>query len=229
MSKEEAEQFPGAMRHVRKYVYPIRKDNRREAYAKTWWRFVEPRVGLRTAIKGLKQVAVVPCVSPWLIVARQNARICFDHQLMVIALRDAYHFGILQSRFHALRSRARGSTLKGDLRYTNTTIFETFPFPRLPDGSYRPQERADGAQANAVASAAEAFEQLRSAACTKQTLGLTKIHTQLEAGQLPELGAAYAALNDAVSACYGFPEGIWRDDRETLRRLLELNYQLAER
>ena len=45
---------------------------------------------------------------------------------------------------------------------------------------------------------------------------------------LPALGRAYDELNDAVTACYGFPAGAWRDDKETLRLLLELNQQIAE-
>jgi len=34
-------------------------------------------------------------------------------------------------------------------------------------------------------------------------------------------------LNDAVTACYGWPEGTWRDDNEVLSRLLERNLQLT--
>jgi hypothetical protein len=53
------------------------------------------------------------------------------------------------------------------------------------------------------------------------------IHNDLEQGRPAELRTACDALNDAVTACYGFPEGTWRDDRESLRLLLELNQQLA--
>ena len=45
---------------------------------------------------------------------------------------------------------------------------------------------------------------------------------------MTELGAANDALNDAVCVCYGFPEGTWRDERETLRRLLELNHRISQ-
>ncbi|MEK6606707.1 MAG: DNA methyltransferase [Myxococcota bacterium] len=227
MEKDEAERFAGAMRHVRKHVYPIRKDNRREAYAKNWWRFVEARPGLRDVVADLKHVLVIPCVSPWLIVSRQKNDACFDHALMVIALSDPYHFGILQSRLHAVWARARGSTLKGDLRYTNTTIFETFPFPPLPGGSYDPRKRPRTKEADRVAEAAEAFDTLRSKTCRDRGLGLTKIHNELEAGEPAELRAAYDALNDAVTACYGFAAGTWRDDRETLRQLLAQNHRLT--
>lgn len=145
---------------------------------------------------------------------------------MVIALSDAYHFGLLQSKLHSSWAWARGSTLKGDLRYTNTTIFETFPFP-LAGKCYDPRRRPETKQADRLAEAAERFDELRRAACKEQGLGLTKIHNQLEADGDSPLRAAYDAMNDAACACYGFPEGTWRDERETLRRLLALNHELT--
>ncbi|MBA3619673.1 MAG: hypothetical protein M3467_03015 [Actinomycetota bacterium] len=37
--------------------------------------------------------------------------------------------GILSSYTHGRWAWARSSTLKGDIRYTPTTVFETFPWP----------------------------------------------------------------------------------------------------
>ncbi|NUQ78978.1 MAG: class I SAM-dependent DNA methyltransferase [Polyangiaceae bacterium] len=227
MTQEEAEEFRGAMSYVRKHVYPVRSQNRRESYAKHWWRFVEPRRGLREAIRRLKHVLVIPCVSPHILVSRQRASICFDHQLMVVTLQDYYHFGILQSRLHEIWARARGSTLKGDLRYTNTTIFETFPFPLQRWGNYDAHTPPSTDKATRVATLAQAFDKLRTTTCKEHGLGLTKIHNQLKAGELPELQRAYDALNEAVATCYGFPQGVFQDEKETLRRLLQRNHEVA--
>ncbi len=229
MEKDEAEQFAGAMRHVKKFVYPIRKDNRRAAYAERWWRFVEARPGLRRQLAKVTQVLVIPAVSPDLVVSRQPASICFDHQLMVVTLETPYHLGVLLSAIHEIWANHRCSRHEDRLRYTNTTIFETFPFPLQADGSYDPRRVPKTAEAKRVADAAEELERVRAAACKERGLGLTKIHNLLEAGQLPELSAAYAELNDAVTACYGFPDGTWRDEAKTLARLLELNRKVAER
>ncbi len=227
LSKEEAERFPGAMRHVKKYVYPVRKENRREAYAERWWRFVEARPGLRAHLATMPEVLVLSRHSPALVIARSPSNVCFDSALMVITLSDPYHFGLLQSRVHSIWAWARGSTLKGDLRYTNTTIFETFPFPPLSKVAYDPRVRPPGKVADRVAKAGEAFDSLRSAASREQGVGFTKIHNQLESGVDSPVRAAYNALNDAVCAAYGFPESTWRDERETLKRLLQLNHELA--
>jgi len=230
MEKADAEQHRGAFRHVQRFVYAARQgdtDRKTEAEKKRWWQFVRPRTDLRAAIEGLPEVLVIPRVSPHLIVSRQPAGTCFDGALMVVALADPYHFGILQSRIHATWARARGSTLKGDLRYTNTTIFETFPFPPLADGTYAPRVRPQTPEADRVAATAETFDRLRREACRQRDLGLTKIHNDLEAGGPPELRAAYDAMNDAVDAMYRFPAGTWRDPAATLSRLLDLNRALT--
>lgn len=225
--KEEAERFVGAMRHVRKHVYPVRKNNRRESRARNWWRFAEPAPNLRAAMRGLVQALVMPCVSPHLIVSRQDAAVCFDHQLMVVALGEPFHFGVLQSAIHETWAWARGSTLKGDLRYTNTTIFETFPFPCDPKGSYEPRLVPKTKAAGRVAVAADKFDRLRREACIERKLGLTKIHNLLRDGKLPDLQRASDAMNEAVNACYGFPEGTWRDEKDVLVRLAALNARIA--
>ncbi len=228
MAKEDAERFTGAMRWVRKHVYPARQQSPREKDFKNWWQFWRAAPNLREAIDTLRHVLVLARVSPHLVVSRQPSDICFDGQLIVITFDDSYQLGILQSRIHEIWARARGSTLEERLRYTNTTIFETFPFPRHPDGHYDPRKRPAGKKADRVASTAEAFDTLRSATCKERQLGLTKIHNELKAGKLPELGRAYDAMNDAVAECYGFPAGAWRDEKETLRLLLQLNQQIAE-
>ncbi|MBI4705119.1 MAG: class I SAM-dependent DNA methyltransferase [Deltaproteobacteria bacterium] len=231
MAKEQARTFGGAFRYVQRHVYGAKQAEtarKTEGEKDRWWQFVRPRPDLREALVGVKRVLVFTRVSPHLILSRQSSSICFDAQLQVVALGDYYHFGVLQSRIHGAWAWARGSTLKGDLRYTNTTIFETFPFPPLADAKYDPRARPRTAEAGRLAAAAEAFDHLRSATCRERGLGLTKIHNELEAGTLPELRAAFDELNDAVCACYGFPAGTWRDEREILRRLLERGSEVAD-
>jgi hypothetical protein len=118
--------------------------------------------------------------------------------------------------------------LKGDLRYTNTTVFETFPFPLHHDGHYEPRTRPSSDKAHRLADAAENFDKLRSATCKERGVGLTKIHNELKSGSLPALGRAYDALNDAVAGCYDLPNGAWKDEKETLRRLLQWNRRIGE-
>jgi hypothetical protein len=227
MSREEAERFPGAMRWARERVTIARARSAREKHLTSYWRFWRPAPSLRRAVDGLARVLVMPCVGPHLLVARKEGDLCFDHQLMVVALPDPYAFGVLQSRLHETWAWARGSTLKGDLRYTNSTVFETFPFPLHPDGSYDPRRRPETDLANEVARAAETFDAQRAAACEERRLGLTRIHNLLDAGALPNLAHARDALDRAVARCYGLREDAWRDEHEARRELLARNDHAA--
>ncbi len=52
---------------------------------------------------------------------------------MVIASDDFYILGIINSKIHQIWVKAQSSTLEDRTRYTNTTCFETFPFPQTAD------------------------------------------------------------------------------------------------
>ena len=179
------------------------------------------------ALDDLAHALVIPRVCPHLVVSTQATTTVFDCQLMVVALPHPYHFAILQSALHGRWARARGSTFKGDLRYTNTTIFETFPFPLLPDGTYDPRKVPASEEARRATACAQQFERIRSNACRNQNLGLTKLHNALVDPIDDELGRAYVALNEAVCELYGFPPSTWRDQDATLGRLLDLNRKVA--
>ena len=76
-----------------------------------------------------------------------------DHQLVAFARADDFFFGLLHSRFHEIWALAQGTQLRekeSGFRYTPTTCFETFPFPRPTP-----------AQEAAVATAAKELNELR--------------------------------------------------------------------
>ena len=131
MKESEAALYEEPFRHVRAHVYPMRQRTRREAYRALWWRHVEPRPGMWKALADLPRYIATPTVSKHRLFVWLDARICPDHQLIVIARADDTTFGILHSRFHEAWSLRLGTWLgKGnDPRYTPTTTFESFPFP----------------------------------------------------------------------------------------------------
>lgn len=76
-----------------------------------------------------------------------------DHQLVAFARNDDYSFGILHSRIHEVWARAHGTQVRereSGFRYTPTTCFETFPFPKPTD-----------AQRDAIAAAARELNERR--------------------------------------------------------------------
>jgi hypothetical protein len=223
-------------------VYPekVSSTSRKSGSAKErWWQFKRPAPNLREAVAGLEHVIVVPVVSPNFIVHRIKNDIVVGNKLKVIALDGWYHFAILQSAMHEYWAWARGATLKGDLSYTNTTVFETYPFPAKSADGYDPRKVPKSKEATALAKAGQAFYEKRAAACIAMNVGLTKVHNFIK-GKSPltdlaephqammrELIQLYEAMNAALCACYGWPEEAWQRESEVLGRLLELNRALA--
>ncbi|MBR22157.1 MAG: hypothetical protein CMF57_06930 [Leifsonia sp.] len=113
----------------------------------------------------------------------------------------------------------QSSTLKGDLRYTPTTVFATFPWPDpVTDG-----------QRQEVASAASALYARRSELCLEHGMGLTALYNLMDDGGFTDLAALHKKLDVAVAAAYGWPASVAQDSAELVRRLTDLNRQIVQR
>ena len=149
MSASDAALYEAPYEWVKQHVLPKRQKNRRESYRDNWWRHAEPRQGMWKVIGGMSRYIATPTVAKHRLFVWCDARICPDHQLIVVARGDATTFGILHSRFHEAWS-LRLCTWLGqgnDPRYTPTTTFGTFPFPDglspdVPAAAYAADPRA---------------------------------------------------------------------------------------
>lgn len=129
MTEAEAAQFKAPFAHVRQHVLPERKGNKRETYAKYWWRHVEARPAMLNALSALPRFLVMARVAKHQMFVWQQRPLLPDSQLFAFAISDDTFFGVLQSRIHRLWSLKQGTRLETRPRYTPTTCFETFPFP----------------------------------------------------------------------------------------------------
>ena len=135
----------------------------------------------------------------------------------VFAFDDHASFAILQSQVHEHWARTMGSSMKTDLRYTPSTCFETFPFPRPTD-----------AQRVTLAQAGQALYEHRSAIMLREQIGMTKVWNRLldprnESDDIVQLRALRDTMDRAVLAAYGWSD-LAPDDKPTiLTRLRKLN------
>ena len=129
MVREEAALYEAPFQYAQERVYPMRQRNRIEKHRLNWWRHLRSRPNMRKALSGLSRYIVTPTVAKHRLFAWLDARVCPDHQLIVIARDDDTTFGILHSRFHEVWALRKGTSLEDRPRYTPTTTFETFPFP----------------------------------------------------------------------------------------------------
>ena len=119
----------------------------------------------------------------------------FSHKLIIFPLRTAAAFCALQSRPHEIWRRFFGSTMKDDLTYNPSDVFETFPFPI-------------GWTANpGLDAAGEAYYDFRADLMVNNSEGLTKTYNRFHDRNdhdpaIVELRALHAAMDRAVLDAY---------------------------
>lgn len=213
---EEAIHFHGALDIVRERVKPARDLNARKARRDRWWQFGEKAVGMRAVTAGLERYIVGMAQGKRLLLSWQDKRTCPSNLTYVFAFDGDAEMGILSSRVHGAWARAMSSTLEDRLRYTPTSVFETFVWPEPTP-----------AQRQRIAAASIAVIQTRQAVCLKEQIGLTVLYNRLDEGAYVHIRDAHLKLDRAVVASYGWPESVAQDDAELVRRLFALNKQVA--
>lgn len=226
---EVREQYPKIYQHVLTTVKPERDQNKRATYRDNWWIFGEPRRDLRPALAGLPRYIATVETAKHRVLQFLDAAVRPDNMLIVIALNDAYHLGVLSSRVHVVFALAAGGRLGygNDPRYNKTRCFDPFPFPDCTD----PQKTR-------IRAPAEELDAHRKRAQTKHGVGLTDMYNVLEklrAGEaldaeekdlhdralIATLRQLHDDLDAAVAEAYGWP---WpMSDAEILERVVALN------
>lgn len=125
-----------------------------------------------------------------------------------------YHFGILSSTMHNAFMRTVAGRLKSDYRYSNTVVYNNFPFPescRMPSENDRPDPLRTAVEtaAQAVLDARGQYRrEAREAGLPEPTLA--ELYAP-DAGYTA-LDKAHAALDKAVDKAYGYKTGKNTDD-----------------
>jgi len=259
MPAADAACFEAPYKHVQDMVYPYRQTVRRDRTRNRWWIYERARVGLRAGLSALGRYIATPVVAKhrifvWLPVSARPSNL-----LDAIARDDDTSFGILHSRFHELWSLRMGTFLGvgNDPRYTPSTTFETFPFPKGLTPDIAAADYAHDPRAQAIAAAAARLNALREnwlnpadlvrrapevvpgypdrlipvdAAATAELKKrtLTNLYNERPAW----LANAHAVLDQAVADAYGWGAD-WRQgtlpDDAILARLFALNQERAGR
>jgi len=228
--------YPHAMKHLETAALPERKKaaakeeranitvlqanpkakvNRHHGnFLKRWWKLDYRREAMLDAIEGMDRVLAVPRYQTE---ARQTVAVFVDppvhlsDQTQVFALDDDYSFGIMSSSIHRAWLVVRCSTMGVALRYTSTTVWESFPWPQNPSA-----EHVTGVREAAVR-VLKAREALAAAG-----MSLEAQYDALREPGYSELGAAHVALDGAVFAAYGFDPAT-----SVTAQILALNESLA--
>lgn len=125
--------------------------------------------------------------------------------------------GVLSSSSHGAWAKSRSSTLEDRLRYTPSSVFETFPWP-YPTTDEQREWIADGSRK---------VIEMRQQICTANSFGLTTLYNLIDEGAYTDLKALHCELDEAVAAAYEWPKEVAQDSNQIVQRLLILNREIA--
>lgn len=163
-SEARARGYAGPFAIVEAKVRPERATKDASKYPRLverWWLFEASRPTLYAAIRELDTVTVLTRVSNVCQPVRVDANQVFSDALVVFASDDLAFFALLCGSPHYSWAMKYGSSMRTDLRYTPTDVFETMPQPKLT---------ARMRQAGAV------IEEVRRQVAFSLELGLTKTY-----------------------------------------------------
>ena len=194
---------------------PNRKVNHHhENFYKKWWKLSYTRDALMNTLERIPRYCACGQVTKRPIFEFIHSDIHPNAALVVFTLYDDYSFGILQSIVHWEWFTARCSTLKGDFRYTSSSVFDSFPWPQKPSLSAIEQ----------VSKYAVALRKTRRNLMLKHNLSFRDLYRIVEETPSNSVTLAQDRLDEAVRKAYGIKR---KDD--ILAFLLELNHELYKK
>jgi hypothetical protein len=127
--EERAMAYTDLYAQVLRDVKPERDGNNRKVRRERWWQYGELARGLYEAIAVLDRVIVTTRHTSTVMPLMVPTGTVFSDALTIFATDDAGMLAFLSSAPHYWWAITWGSTMKGDLRYTPSDVFETLPLP----------------------------------------------------------------------------------------------------
>lgn len=234
---EKAQQYQDCLTIVEQKVKPERDRNTYSKHAREhWWQYERRRPELYEAIEGLEQVLVLARVSSTVMPVWVPTGQVLSERVVIFLTGQNSRLTLLSSTFHTSWAWRYSSTLKTDLNYSPSDVFETFPQPELTERMDRAGER---------------LHELRKQVMPARDLGLTKLYNlvhdpEVTDADIQDLREAHVEIDAATAEAYGWDDldlghdfhrtrqgqrfTIAEDARvELLDRLLELNHQRYEK
>lgn len=205
-----AEDFPGLIDIVRRFVLPERLQKNDVTARRRWWLHLRPRpelchaigrghafakhpLGWHEDISPMQEVLAFSLHSKYWSPVFIDSKQVFSHALGIIATESYGEFAVLHSSLHGSWAWNFSSSLETRLRYTPTDVFETFPFPDLSIPS--------------LTELGSTFSTRRSELLVEHQLGLTELMNEFNDPDtrlrgLADLRAVLSQIDDEVARAY---------------------------
>ncbi|WP_229403328.1 Eco57I restriction-modification methylase domain-containing protein [Micromonospora okii] len=234
-SEEKAKAYPDCYDQVLRLVKPERDRNNLKVRRERWWQFAERAPQLGQAIAGQKHAIAIARVSRMVMPAMVSTSQVISGAVVVFATEDTAMLGLLSSAQHYWWAASRASTMRADLRYSPSDVFETFPLSELTAELRGLGHRLDMYRRGVM---------LSRQAGLRNTYNLV-FDPEIQDKDIVELRRIHRAIDVAVSRAYGWHDlsergldhGFHRSGaylrytigpvarREILDRLLRLNHE----
>ncbi|KAB1947576.1 N-6 DNA methylase [Micromonospora sp. ALFpr18c] len=180
-------------------VKPERSGKPKAVREAPWWLFLRTRPAMRRAIAELPEVLVIALVSKTVMPVRVANVQVFSHKLGVFATDSYADQAVLSSTVHQLWVVKYTSTMRADINYSPSDVFETFPRPPF----------ADRLQA-----AGRSLDEERREVMLRRGLGLTKLYNLVNDAELSDdsdrdvarIRALHVHLDHEVLDAYGWSD-----------------------
>ncbi len=215
MSMEDASKFKLPFEHVKENVKPERITNKEKVRREKWWLFGRARPKMRKEFEGLTHYFCLPKVAKYTCFQAIDISILPCEANMVITSDDFFILGVLNSKIHLDWVKAQSSTLEDRTRYTNTTCFETFPFPHNAKENLKEDVRL----------IMNELEDFRKKEAVERKTTITKFYNDFINEPASKLYKLHKKLDNAVCSCYGWK---YNETQNFNKEVLELNEEINE-
>ena len=188
-SLEKTQHYSDCLQLIEERVKSERLSKAKDVASYPWWQHWRPRLDLYRAIAKLERVLVHTAHTKTHAFTFAPADQVFSHALVVFAYDENAYYAILQSSLHEYWAWEYASTMKTDRRYTPSSCYETFPFPR-------PTEE----QTAALENIGEHYHEHRRQLMLLMNLGLTKTYNLFHIPSLSVEAVAKASKQDKDTA-----------------------------
>lgn len=235
--EERARKYHDCYEQVLREVKPERQKSNEKSRREIWWRFTRPAPELYRSIAGLERVVVLTRVSKTVMPVMVPTGQVISEAVVVFATEDTGMLALLSSAPHYWWAKTRASSMKADLRYTPSDVFETFPLPDLTDDLRGLGDELDTYRRDVMTSRnsglTKTYNLVFDPACRDEDIEeLRRIHREIDAAAIRAYG-----WEDRIDQVGGLDHGFHKVGRETrytigpaaqreiLDSLLELNHE----
>lgn len=196
---ERASKFAGPYRIIEVGVKPLRAKDKIKSRREIWWQFAVRAAAIHKAMEEAGAAVVVTVVSKYGLPVRIDAGSVISSAAAICPDPSFSRLAQMSSTCHNAWAWQWGSTMKSDLRYNPSDVFDTYPF-------LNPSDELEGLGSE--------LDSVRKKAMAERGLGLTKFYNRLNDSGLSDsddpLVAAVRVLHrqidEAVIRGYGWDD-----------------------